>query len=230
MKTVRFAQMVAACGRPEVHLLLVEPKLDPTLQRALKAGRVMTIHQANVGTKADFGTIGFERTGGQILIFPKSLARFAGQRVVGINFDLTTDPPARELTVDLAALPVAAKKRARGKWGGTKKASAPPSRPAAAEIVSFPEAGETAAKAPTATPRHGSSSRQKREAKVRSSPRSDDGGEAENSVGSKPRGESDVNAPTTLPEMKKAIRRALALWKNEKPDEARQLLKTLSRT
>src|SRR4051812_9191307 len=118
MKTVRFAEVVAASGRPEVHLLLLEPEKDPALQRAIKAGKVMTIHQATVGHAADYGTIGFEKVGGQILIFPKSVKRFEGRRVVGINFELTADPPGKERTVNLAAVLPQKKKSARGNKAG----------------------------------------------------------------------------------------------------------------
>ncbi len=47
----------------------------------------MTIQKSDSGT--DFGLIGFEeRKGARYLVFPKSLKRFAGQRIVGINWDL----------------------------------------------------------------------------------------------------------------------------------------------
>ena len=104
MKTVRFAAVVAASGKPEIHLLLMEPGKDSQLQRAIKANQVMTIHQSAVGTKADYGTIGFEKTLGQFLIFPKSLKRFEDRRVVGINFDLTNDAAGRKVPVNLAAV------------------------------------------------------------------------------------------------------------------------------
>lgn len=88
---MRFSQVVVASGRPEIHLLLTEPRKDRELQRALETKRVMTVHQEVVGTKADYGTVGYEKTAGQILIFPKSLKRFSNRRVVGIDFDLTTN-------------------------------------------------------------------------------------------------------------------------------------------
>lgn len=88
MKTVRFAQLVDAAGRPELKLLWGAPEKDAELQKAIKAGRVLTIHQSNVGQKKDYGTVGFvaEKTA-QYLIFPKSLKKFAGDRVVGIKYD-----------------------------------------------------------------------------------------------------------------------------------------------
>jgi hypothetical protein len=93
-KTVRFTQGVERSGRPEVHTLWLPPDKDPELQRAQKAHRVMTIEPGSSGSKADAGTVGFERDAklGQFLIFPKSLKPFDGARVVGIKFDLIAEP------------------------------------------------------------------------------------------------------------------------------------------
>lgn len=93
-KTVRFTQVVERSGRPQVHTLWLPPDKDPELQRAQKAHRVMTIEPGSGGSKADVGTIGFERDAklGQYLIFPKSLKAFDGARVVGIKFDLVAQP------------------------------------------------------------------------------------------------------------------------------------------
>lgn len=71
------------------------------------------------GTKTDFGTIGFDHeraNGGQLLIFPKSLRRFSGARVIGIKFDLVQQPP-----LEAGSLAAPREKRA-----------APPASPAAA--------------------------------------------------------------------------------------------------
>lgn len=93
MKTVRFARVVEACGRPHVHALWTAPAKDPEFARALAAHRVMTLdHTAG---KADAGTIGFAARaakGGEFLIFPKSLRRFAGARVVGVKYELIAQP------------------------------------------------------------------------------------------------------------------------------------------
>lgn len=95
MKTVRFTQVVEAAGRPEPYTLWMEPKDDPVFQRALKAHRVLSVHQETVGTKADYGEVGFNGVKGELLIFPKSLRRFAGRRVVGVKYDLL-QPPEKE--------------------------------------------------------------------------------------------------------------------------------------
>ena len=103
MKTIRFSQVVEACGKPHLHLLLIDPKKDDALQRAIKTHRVMTVHQSPGGTKADFGTIGFEVRPGQILIFPKTLKRFANRRVVGIDFGLVAETPGERSARHLPA-------------------------------------------------------------------------------------------------------------------------------
>ena len=86
--TIRFQKIVETAGKPNVHLLWMDPAKDPVLQKAVKANCVMTIHQQPSGAKTDFGTIGFEKNvAGQFLIFPKSLKAFAGKRVVGVKYD-----------------------------------------------------------------------------------------------------------------------------------------------
>jgi hypothetical protein len=88
MKTVRFSEVVDTCGRPVNHLVLTTPSKDRALQAAVKASKVMTVHQPDTGSKADRGEIGF-RPGKsrQFLLFPKSLRVFAKHTVVGIKYD-----------------------------------------------------------------------------------------------------------------------------------------------
>src|SRR4029077_12079301 len=91
MDTVRFSKIVETVGKPSVHVLWIDPENDTILQKAIKANRVMTIHQPPVGAKTDYGTIGFEKNvSGQVLIFPKSLRSFAfaDKRVIGVKYDL----------------------------------------------------------------------------------------------------------------------------------------------
>jgi hypothetical protein len=97
-KTVRFTNVVERSGEPQVHTLWVPPEKDPELQRAQKAHRVMTIERPASGGKTDVGFVGFDASpaarnkNAQYLIFPKSLKRFEGARVVGIKFDLVSQP------------------------------------------------------------------------------------------------------------------------------------------
>ncbi|MDQ6622729.1 MAG: hypothetical protein M3Y86_04490 [Verrucomicrobiota bacterium] len=87
MKTVRFTEVVAKAGAPEVHTLWQKPKTDRHFQTLLKNQRIMTIQQTESGT--DFGVIEFcERKGARYLAFPKTLRRFAEQRVIGIDWSL----------------------------------------------------------------------------------------------------------------------------------------------
>lgn len=95
MKTARFADVVAACGRPQNHLVFAAPEKDAALQSAVRAGRVMTIHQEHVGTHKDFGVVGFKpEPHAQFLVFPRSLKTFAEKRIVGIDFALLAESPA----------------------------------------------------------------------------------------------------------------------------------------
>lgn len=89
MDTVRFAKIVESCGKPDTHLLLMDPGKDKALQAAIKSHRVMTVHQESGSTKTDYGTVGFEEgTSRQFLLFPKTLKPFADKRVIGIKYDL----------------------------------------------------------------------------------------------------------------------------------------------
>ena len=95
VKTVRFTAVVERSGRPRVHAFWTKPERDPEFQRARKAGRVMMLEPGRNG-KADVGTVGYDRGpahGTEVLIFPKSLRPFEGQRVVGVKFELIDQPP-----------------------------------------------------------------------------------------------------------------------------------------
>jgi hypothetical protein len=71
----------------------MDPKKDKSFQSALKENRVMTVHQNATGSKADSGEVGYAKAGaGEILIFPKSLKRFEGKKVIGIKYDLLKEP------------------------------------------------------------------------------------------------------------------------------------------
>ena len=86
-KKVRFSQVSEKCGKPGVYTLWQKPSADRHLQAQLKNNRVMTILKTESGT--DFGIAGFkEKKGATYLVFPKSLKKFADQRVVGIDWTL----------------------------------------------------------------------------------------------------------------------------------------------
>ena len=92
MSTVRFLKILEACGKPDIHLLLIDPAKDKTLQAAIKSDRVMTLYQQSGGT--DHGVVGFEQgRSRQFLVFPKPLKSFLGQRIVGIKYELLEETP-----------------------------------------------------------------------------------------------------------------------------------------
>jgi hypothetical protein len=135
MKTVRFTSVVEESGRPEVYLLLVDPKKDPEFQQALKADRLMTLHHAPAGGKTDFGEVGYDPgVHGQVLVFPRSLKKFSGARVIGIDYDL--------LKEDHAAGKKAPKAKPAGKEKPTpaprpKQARDDSPAPAPAKVIPF---------------------------------------------------------------------------------------------
>lgn len=119
--TVRFAKVVDTAGKPQLHTLWAGAEHDPEFQRAVKARRVMTVHQENVGTKADFGEVGFTSDGpAQFLVFPRTLRAFEGQKIVGIKYDLVAEPPP--------ARPPRAKKSDKPDPAPARKKTEPPPR------------------------------------------------------------------------------------------------------
>jgi predicted component of type VI protein secretion system len=93
VSTVRFSKVIEACGKPDIHLLLIDPAEDKTLQAAIKTDRVMTLYQQSGGT--DHAVVGFEQgRSRQFLVFPKPLKPFLGQRIVGIKYELLDEIPA----------------------------------------------------------------------------------------------------------------------------------------
>ena len=89
-KTARFSHVVDKCGKPEVYTLWQKPSADRHLQAEIKKNRVMTILKSESGT--DFGIVAFkESTDARYLIFPKSLKRFEGKRIIGIDWALVRE-------------------------------------------------------------------------------------------------------------------------------------------
>jgi hypothetical protein len=87
VKTSRFRAVIEKCGQPQVYTLWQKPKTDRPFQSLLKNNRVMTIRPSESGT--DFGVVGFhEKKGARYLAFSKSLKRFEGERIVGIDWSL----------------------------------------------------------------------------------------------------------------------------------------------
>jgi hypothetical protein len=142
MDTIRFSKIVEAAGKPVVHVLWVDPAKDAVLHKAIKTNRIMTIHQESTGTKTDYGIVGFEKNvPGQILIFPKSLKRFADHRVIGVKYDLLEWPAVPKSKE--ASLPRPPKHPGKNKLQKTKIAveankPSPSKESAVARVVKFP--------------------------------------------------------------------------------------------
>jgi hypothetical protein len=102
--TTRFARVVEACGQPEVTVLWTKPRQDKRFMAAVAQRRIMTIKQETVGTKKDFGRVGFfQEKNVSYLIFPKPLKSFEKQRIIGINYDLVKSP--KEIGPPIASVP-----------------------------------------------------------------------------------------------------------------------------
>jgi hypothetical protein len=146
MDTVRFSKIVEAAGKPDVHVLWIDPAKDSVLQKAIKANRVMTIHQG-AGTKSDYGTVGFEKNAsGQVLIFPKSLKSFENNRIVGVKYDLlesvSAPAPVPESQQSPKVQPAKSARRTKPKESEPKEESKP--REIAEPVVEPPVAEESA--------------------------------------------------------------------------------------
>ena len=86
-KSARFSLVVETCGAPQVYIPWQSPKKDRRLQAQIRQAHIMTIQKSEGGV--DFGCVGLvERKGALYLQFPKSLKRFADQRIVGIKWEL----------------------------------------------------------------------------------------------------------------------------------------------
>ncbi|MGI8955513.1 MAG: hypothetical protein ACR2II_01190 [Chthoniobacterales bacterium] len=87
VKSSRFSAVVEAAGPPQVYTLWQAPEKDRHLQSQVRQNRVLSIQRSESGS--DFGTVGLAKRKGAIhLVFPKSLKRFADQRIVGIKWEL----------------------------------------------------------------------------------------------------------------------------------------------
>jgi hypothetical protein len=155
MSTVRFSKILEACGKPDIHLLLIDPAKDKTLQAAIKSDRVMTLYQQSGGT--DHGVVGFQQgRSRQFLVFPKPLKPFLGQRIVGIKYELLEDSPVPKKET--------AKKEAAEPDEQPSEAAPTPMERALSAMIK--EAGSASAKpadhhAPTVVPKAGSTKSKK---------------------------------------------------------------------
>jgi hypothetical protein len=95
--SVRFDKLVQESGSPEAATLWTKPEQNSDFMAAVKCNRVVTVHQENVGTKKDFGTIGFStEKNASYLIFPKKLLEAAETKVIGIKYEKLSQKPPRD--------------------------------------------------------------------------------------------------------------------------------------
>jgi len=95
-KTVRFDALVKASGQPEQVTLWTKPEDDADFMKAVRDHRVATVIQQNVGTKKDFGLVGFDaQKNAAYLIFPKRLAHPAKTKIIGIKYERIAAAPLK---------------------------------------------------------------------------------------------------------------------------------------
>ena len=87
-KTVRFDAVVKEAGTPVQVTLWTRPEDDPNFMKAVKEKRVATVIQHNVGTKKDYGLVGFHpQERATFLVFPEALGLPGEARIVGIKYE-----------------------------------------------------------------------------------------------------------------------------------------------
>jgi hypothetical protein len=87
-KSVRFDSLVQQLGRPAQLILWTPPEQNRAFIKAVDENRVITILQPNVGTKKDFGAVGFlKKANVAFLVFPKRIPYAPSTKVVGIKYD-----------------------------------------------------------------------------------------------------------------------------------------------
>ena len=130
---VRFQALIKASGEPEMLVFWSDPARDKGFQKAVRENRVVTLRQFNVGTKKDFGRIGFFAEGHSSYIrFPKRLKYAPGTRVVGIKYEAIKTPPPKDPLPPLkkqATRPQPRSQPAPSFQESEKQAPAPPDKP-----------------------------------------------------------------------------------------------------
>jgi hypothetical protein len=112
MSSVRFSELVKRYGQPEIKLLWTNPKEDRAFMSAVEQGRVLTLFQDPGSKHRDVGEIGFhQKQHASYLFFPKRLDERAGVKVVGIKYDLITEPEVKGANLYKATREQARKKR-----------------------------------------------------------------------------------------------------------------------
>jgi hypothetical protein len=96
LNTVRFTKLVEESGKPAPITLWTEPEQDRDFTKAMHETRVVTVVQRNVGTKADYGLVGFFKEPlATYLVFPKKLQHPPETKVVGIKYEQLAEPKTK---------------------------------------------------------------------------------------------------------------------------------------
>jgi hypothetical protein len=96
-KECRFNELVKNSGNPEVVTLWTKPQKDPVFMRAVKENRVLTVIHQRLGSKKDYGLIGFQlQPQAAYLVFPKPLPPLTDARVIGIHYELLSERKSPE--------------------------------------------------------------------------------------------------------------------------------------
>jgi len=96
-KECRFNELVKNSGHPEVVTLWTKPQKDPGFMRAVKENRVLTVIHQRLGSKKDYGLIGFQlQPQAAYLVFPKPLPPLTDARVIGIHYELLAERKSTE--------------------------------------------------------------------------------------------------------------------------------------
>jgi hypothetical protein len=96
-KDIRFAELVKKSGKPETVTLWTKPEDNPSLMKAVRENRVLTVKHKPTEKHKDFGQIGFHQEPSALyLVFAKPLPKATDARVIGIKYDLVEEPVAKK--------------------------------------------------------------------------------------------------------------------------------------
>ena len=94
---VRFSDLVKHFDPAQLMTLWSDPKTDKSFMRAVAENRVITITLHNVGTRKDFGIVGFDpKPSATWVVFAKPLSAATGTKVIGVKYELLEEPPVKD--------------------------------------------------------------------------------------------------------------------------------------
>jgi hypothetical protein len=88
---LRFSNLVAASGNPQVVSLWTKPEEDRVFMKAVKQNRVLTLIQPSTTKHKVYAIVGFQKQS-SYLVFPSPLPVKQPLRVVGIKDELLSHP------------------------------------------------------------------------------------------------------------------------------------------